>query len=376
MSTTAIATRGSQNGISPFTSSESFDAAIRMADCLADSNIVPKEYIGNPSNCLVAMEVASRLGVSVMTIMQSMTPIHGRPAFTASFLIATVNTCGRFGTLRYKFAGTRGTPEYGCSAIARDVATGEDMEGTFISMAMAQAEGWVTRAGSKWKTMPDQMLRYRAAAFWQRAYAPELSLGMQTIEELSDIPDFDPGEVQVNVATPPTAAAGVVASAMPTPAPAASETPAPAPARRGRPPKKQPEQVVIPAQEVPVSTAQEAAPATPAAEPPPAEQTPAEPKAPETEPAPTQEPAPAPPQTAPADPQGSMTSSELVELTLEKSAVAFRDFQDWLISSDHMPETAVNAMTDIKDLPERVAQRLVADKMKQLNKCVTLYAQR
>ena len=31
--------------------------------------------------------------------------------------------------------------------------------------------------------MPEQMFMYRAAAFWQRIYAPELSLGMQTIDE-------------------------------------------------------------------------------------------------------------------------------------------------------------------------------------------------
>lgn len=54
---------------------------------------------------------------------------------------------------------------------------------------MINAEGWASKNGSKWKTMPDQMFIYRAAAFWQRAYAPELGMGLITTEELGDVID-------------------------------------------------------------------------------------------------------------------------------------------------------------------------------------------
>jgi hypothetical protein len=57
---------------------------------------------------------------------------------------------------------------------------------------MAKAEGWYAKNGSKWQTMPEQMLRYRAASFFVRAYAPELSLGLATREEIEDSID---GEV-------------------------------------------------------------------------------------------------------------------------------------------------------------------------------------
>jgi hypothetical protein len=52
---------------------------------------------------------------------------------------------------------------------------------------MASAEGWATKAGSKWKTMPELMLRYRAAAFFGRLYAPDILMGMQTAEEAADV---------------------------------------------------------------------------------------------------------------------------------------------------------------------------------------------
>jgi hypothetical protein len=54
-------------------------------------------------------------------------------------------------------------------------------------MQMAESEGWTKKNGSKWRTMPNQMLRYRAAAFWQRVYCPEISMGLMTAEEAEDI---------------------------------------------------------------------------------------------------------------------------------------------------------------------------------------------
>jgi hypothetical protein len=55
-------------------------------------------------------------------------------------------------------------------------------------MAMAKAEGWATKSGSKWRTMPELMIRYRCAAMWGRLYVPELLVGItHTQEEAIDI---------------------------------------------------------------------------------------------------------------------------------------------------------------------------------------------
>ena len=159
----------------------------REASALSRSTIVPKDYQGDVSNCIVAMEMAARIGMSTMAVMQSLDVIHGRPGWRATFLIATVNTCGRFTALRYRFVGEPGKPSWGCYAVAKDRESGEELVGETITIKMATDEGWAIKSGSKWKTMPGQMLRYRAAAFWTRVYAPELSLGMHTSDEVEDI---------------------------------------------------------------------------------------------------------------------------------------------------------------------------------------------
>ena len=180
--------------ISVFSGPSQFEAAQRMGMALCSATMVPDIYKGkdNLGNCLIALELANRTGASVLAVMQSMVPIHGKPSWSSAFLIATVNTCGRFTPLRFRFSGTEGADDWGCRAVAKDKESGEELVGSLITIALAKAEGWHGKNGSKWKTMPEQMLTYRAAAFWTRAYAPEVSLGMHTAEEARDMVDVTP----------------------------------------------------------------------------------------------------------------------------------------------------------------------------------------
>lgn len=179
--------RGGNSSVSPFSNNAAFDAAQRMASALASSSLVPQAYQKNPSNCLIAMELASRIGVSVLAAMQSVDVIHGRPSWRSQFLIATVNASGRFTPLRFEWTGEAGKPTWACRAAAKDVASGETLIGPWISWKMAMEEGWVNKNGSKWKTMPELMFCYRAGAFWSRLFCPEIGLGFQTVEEAYDV---------------------------------------------------------------------------------------------------------------------------------------------------------------------------------------------
>jgi len=169
-----------------------FMLAQRVATALSKSTLIPKDYQNNLPNCLVALNMAQRLKAEPLMVMQNLYVVHGRPAWSSQFLIATANKCGKFSPLRYKFTGEKGKDTYGCICYATCLEDGEVLESTEITIAMAQAEGWYNKTGSKWQTMPEQMLRYRSAAFFVRAYAPEISLGIATDDEARDIID---GEV-------------------------------------------------------------------------------------------------------------------------------------------------------------------------------------
>lgn len=169
-----------------------FDFQQRRAKLYAASTLVPKEFQGNLPNVVIAVNMANRLGADVLMTMQNLYVVHGRPGWSAQFLIATFNTCRRFSAIKYRFTGERNADSWGCVAYATELATGDMIEGTEITLKMAKAEGWYQKNGSKWQSMPEQMLRYRAAAFLVRSTAPELGMGLMTVEELNDLADDEP----------------------------------------------------------------------------------------------------------------------------------------------------------------------------------------
>lgn len=186
--TTALARVEQGGALNAFANETSFVSAQRMAKALATSSLVPQAYRNNLGDCLIAIELANRTGASVLMVMQNLDIIHGRPSWRSTFLIATVNSGGRFSPLRFRFQGEVGTDEWGCRAVARDKEDGEECVGPLVTIKTAKDEGWYNKSGSKWKTIPELMLSYRAAAWWTRLYAPEVSLGMLTTEEAEHLP--------------------------------------------------------------------------------------------------------------------------------------------------------------------------------------------
>ena len=167
------------------------NSAWKMAGMLSRSMIVPENYRNAPENCLIAIDLANRQGISPMLVMQNLYVVKGKPAWSGSFCTAAINGCGKFTPLEYVFVGEPGTASYGCFAQATRIANGSVCTSDTITMQMAKDEGWLDKSGSKWKTMPRQMMMYRAASFFARAHCPEVLLGIQTVEEVQDVSGYE-----------------------------------------------------------------------------------------------------------------------------------------------------------------------------------------
>ena len=163
-----------------------FESMQRIAKLFSKSSIAPKAYQGSIADCFIAVDMALRMGANPLMVMQNLYIVHGSPAWSAPFLIATFNRSGRFSAIRYDFQGVEGKDDWGCRAVTTELATREKLVGPLITIGLAKKEGWHSKPGSKWQTMPEQMLRYRAAAWLVRAYAPELAMGLHTADELED----------------------------------------------------------------------------------------------------------------------------------------------------------------------------------------------
>jgi hypothetical protein len=202
-------TKFKDKGLKVFDSADNFELAQRAAKMLAASTLVPKEYQGKIENCVIALEMASRIGASPLMVMQHLYIVHGKPSWSSSFLISAINTSGKFEPLRFDIKkGELKTFEYSyfsgfgqnrklikkniklndlkCVAWTHD-KNGERLEAPEVTIEMALTEGWYDKDGSKWKTMPELMIRYRSASFFSRLYCPEITMGMQTAEEVIDV---------------------------------------------------------------------------------------------------------------------------------------------------------------------------------------------
>lgn len=227
-----------------FDSLQGFELMQRAARLLSSSTLVPvayrqtiekvdrygnvKESRENPNalaNSVVALNMAQRMGADPLMVMQNLYIVEGRPSWSSQWIIAAINGCGRFSPLRFRIE-SRGEREVEykstywennqrhtkvekvkindkvCVAWAIEKETGEVIESPAVSIEMAVLEGWYTKNGSKWQTMDEVMLRYRTASFFGKLYAPELLMGLQSVEEAQDIieattaPD---GTISVNV---------------------------------------------------------------------------------------------------------------------------------------------------------------------------------
>ena len=173
-----------------YQSTESFEFAQRQAKSLCTSELVPKEYQGNEglANCMVALEMSKRMNLSPLTVMQNLNVIHGKPTWSSQFITSKILGCGRFKNFDYIVTGKDNSLAVQCQAIRLE--DNKLVKGTAVSMKMAQQEGW-TRRNKKYETMPELMLRNRAATFFGRQYIPDLLLGVQSSDEVVDVEPID-----------------------------------------------------------------------------------------------------------------------------------------------------------------------------------------
>lgn len=207
---TAVAVQTSTAPVAAgFDTVDGFVALQRMATLFNSSSIVPVQFQGreNLGNAAIAIDMAIRMKANPLMVMQNLFVVYGRPSWSAQFLIATLNKSGRFSALRYEFQGTEGKDDWGCRAVAVELATGQKLEGPLVTIGLAKREGWYDRTSkngqvaSKWPTMPELMLRYRAASWFVRSYAPEIAMGLPETDELRDTYDVSPALQEMPVET-------------------------------------------------------------------------------------------------------------------------------------------------------------------------------
>ena len=174
------------NAVTMWNDAKLYNQSLAMAQNLSKSEIIPQSYKGKPADCLIAIDIANRLGLSPAIVMQNSQCVRGNFTWKGSACKAMIDGCGRYQKTRYVYVGEEGKDSYGCYLEAID-NDGEIIKGVPVTIAMAKKEGWYNKDGSKWQTMSDLMLKYRAAAFFMRTECASIAMGFLTKEEVEDV---------------------------------------------------------------------------------------------------------------------------------------------------------------------------------------------
>jgi len=192
-----------------FTTIENFKELYDIGKMFASSSLVPSNYHGKAMDCAIAVDIANRIGVSPMMVMQNLYVVQGRPSWSGQACMSMINASPKFKKAKPVYFGEKGTDERGCRIEAIDAETGKIIHGPDVTIKMAKDEGWYHKNGSKWKTIPELMLAYRAAAFFARIYIPNALMGFYVEGEAEDISTsqekpkaFDPFEEQIEPKQP------------------------------------------------------------------------------------------------------------------------------------------------------------------------------
>ena len=170
--------------VTVWTDKKQFDQLLRAANMLSQTSIIPATYQGKPQDCFVALEMATRMGVSPLVVMQNMYVVKGKPAWAGQACTMFINSCGKFAGVKHVYTGEKGTDSRGCYVTATRISDGVQVNGVEVTIAMAKAEGWTSN--TKWRNMPELMLAYRASAFFARVHCPEALMGVQLVDEIYD----------------------------------------------------------------------------------------------------------------------------------------------------------------------------------------------
>ena len=176
-----------------FSNAESFKDIFNIGKMFASSSLVPVAYQNKPMDCTIAVDMANRMGVSPMMVMQNLYVVKGKPSWSGQACMSMINASPKFKNAKPVYFGEKGTDSRGCRIEAIETETGNLIQGTEVTIKMAKEEGWLSN--TKWKNMPEQMLAYRAAAFFARIYIPNALMGVVVEGEVEDIETNNTSEI-------------------------------------------------------------------------------------------------------------------------------------------------------------------------------------
>lgn len=172
------------------------EEAFQLAEMLAASDMVPKDFKGKPGNVMIAMQWGMEVGLKPLQALQNIAVINGRPSMWGDAVLALVRASP---LCEYVLEDEDGSG----TAICRAKRRGEQEQTRTFSNADAKTAGLLNKAGP-WTTSPKRMKQMRARSFALRDVFTDVLKGMDIAEVLMDLPPLDATPVRALHTDTPT----------------------------------------------------------------------------------------------------------------------------------------------------------------------------
>lgn len=184
---------------------QSFADNWKIAQQYAKSDLIPDNYKNKPENVIIALGMSSKMNLDLFTIMQNLDIVKGKARWNGSFCRTLIEKTGKYKDLDLIYTGEKDKDTFGCYLQAVRKNDGKIVKGAEITVGMAKAEGWWSKKDkygketSKWQSLTELMLGYRAMSFFARMHCPEALSGVYTGEEIEDMEQPDVKKVVEDV---------------------------------------------------------------------------------------------------------------------------------------------------------------------------------
>ena len=189
-------------GVSPTTLEEGW----RLAQFMAKSQLVPKNFQGKPEDVLVAIQMGIEIGLAPMQALQSIAVINGRPSVWGDGFLALLMSAPEYHDHDeyYEVDGARReglvAEDFKKDSTAAVCTFWRRGKGTPVTrrftIGQAKKADLLGKAGP-WVNYPDRMLMMRARSWAGRDCFPDRLRGIRTAEEAMDSPPEEAIEIPV-----------------------------------------------------------------------------------------------------------------------------------------------------------------------------------
>jgi hypothetical protein len=129
-----VALKENAHELSPFSDSDSFRKIYDIGKMFASSQLIPQSFQGKPMDCTIAVDIANRMGVSPMMVMQNLYIVKGKPTWSGQACMSMIRANKELMNVRPVYTGERGTDSWGCYIQAQYRDTGEMIRGTEVTI--------------------------------------------------------------------------------------------------------------------------------------------------------------------------------------------------------------------------------------------------